>query len=241
MKMIDLHCHILYDIDDGAKTKEDSAALLHTAVQNGIKAIIATPHFNDYSAVDEFVAKRDERVNFLREFIGEKGLDIGLGAGAEVFLQNDVFSDCDLSPLCINGSRYLLCEYTLRPFDPKYAVIYAERVLSMGLIPIIAHPERYICFHTEKWVAKELCDMGALLQVNASSLAGRGGDEIKDYATELVLSRLADFVATDAHSAVSRPNDIIKCAERFDERITSEDIKRLVYKNPLKVLKDEIL
>ena len=57
--------------------------------------------------------------------------------------------------------------------------------------------------------------MGALLQVNASSLAGRGGDEIKDYATELVLSRLADFVATDAHSAVSRPNDIIKCAERF--------------------------
>ena len=83
--------------------------------------------------------------------------------------------------------------------------------------------------------------MGALLQVNASSLAGRGGDEIKDYATELVLSRLADFVATDAHSAVSRPNNIIKCAERFDERITSEDIKRLVYKNPLKVLKDEIL
>lgn len=56
-----------------------------------------------------------------------------------------------------------------------------------------------------------------------------------------MLSRLADFVATDAHSAVSRPNDIIKCAERFDERITSEDIKRLVYKNPLKVLKDEIL
>ena len=83
--------------------------------------------------------------------------------------------------------------------------------------------------------------MGALLQVNASSLAGRGGDEIKDYATELVLSRLADFVASVAHSAVSRPNDIIKCAERFDERITSEDIKRLVYKNPLKVLKDEIL
>ena len=83
--------------------------------------------------------------------------------------------------------------------------------------------------------------MGALLQVNASSLAGRGGDEIKDYATELVLSRLADFVATDAHSAISRPNDIIKCAERFDERITPEDIKRLIYKNPLKVLKDEIL
>lgn len=91
MKMIDLHCHILYDIDDGAKTKEDSAALLHTAAQNGIKAIIATPHFNDYSAVDEFVAKRDERVKFLREFIGEKGLDIGLGAGAEVFFAKRCF------------------------------------------------------------------------------------------------------------------------------------------------------
>lgn len=91
MKMIDLHCHILYDIDDGAKTKEDSAALLHTAVQNEIKAIIATPHFNDYSAVDEFVAKRDERVKFLREFIGEKGLDIGLGAGAEVFCKTMFF------------------------------------------------------------------------------------------------------------------------------------------------------
>ena len=148
MKMIDLHCHILYDIDDGAKTKEDSAALLHTAVQNEIKAIIATPHFNDYSAVDEFVAKRDERVKFLREFIGEKGLDIGLGAGAEVFLQNDVFSDCDLSPLCINGSRYLLCEYTLRPFDPKYAV-------ASGKVHMFPHGEvgrkgalRYGCSFT---------------------------------------------------------------------------------------------
>ncbi len=241
MNMIDLHCHILYDIDDGAKTKEDSAALLYTAAQNGIKAIIATPHFNDYSAVDEFVAKRDERVKYLREFTDEKGLDIGLGAGAEVFLQDDVFSDCDLSPLCINGSRYLLCEYTLRPFDPRYAVIYAERVLSMGLVPIIAHPERYRSFHTESRVTKELCDMGALLQVNASSLAGRGGSEIKNYATELVLSGQAQFVATDAHSAVSRPNDIIKCTEYFDERISPEDIKRLVYKNPLKVLKNELL
>lgn len=73
MKMIDLHCHILYDIDDGAKQRGFRRAASHGGT-NGIKAIIATPHFNDYSAVDEFVAKRDERVNFLREFIGEKGL-----------------------------------------------------------------------------------------------------------------------------------------------------------------------
>lgn len=236
MNMIDLHCHLLYGMDDGAKTIEDTLALCRSAVQNDIKAIIATPHFNDYFNIGKFAEVREDRISVIETFLAEQDIDLGIGSGAEVFLNDDIFSVEDLSPLCINGSRYLLCEYHLLPFEPKYAGIYAERIVSLGLVPIIAHPERYLTFLDNPWIVDDLADMGTLFQVNAASLAGKGGERVQSFATDMVLTGKASFIGTDAHSAVSRSNDFKDCAAAFNERIGIETVKKLVYKNPLKVI-----
>lgn len=237
--MIDLHCHILYGLDDGASNFDESFSLCKSAIENSINAIIATPHFRDYYHIEAFVEIRERRAQRLRDAIEEAGLDLGLGTGCELFLCDDVFAVEDFSSLAIHNTRYVLAEYQLPPFDPKYAVVYAEKIVRDGFVPIIAHPERYRTFLDNPWVVNELLDMGALLQLNASSLAGKGGERVKLFATELVLSGKAQFIGTDAHSPQTRANDYIRCRATFDERITSEMLHRLTCKNPFRVISDQ--
>lgn len=237
--MIDIHCHLLWGMDDGAKNYNDSLALCRLAVENSINAIVATPHFYDYNNVEKFVREREQKAQDLREMVEREDLDIGIGTGAEVFLSDGIFDVEDFTPLSINESRYVLCEYILKPFDPKYAVIYAERICQMGFVPVIAHPERYKTFIENKWVADELLKLGALFQINVPSLSGKGGEIIKDYASELVFSNGAAVLGTDAHSPFSRPNDYLACRPDFDESIDEETLAILTVKNPYKIISNK--
>lgn len=236
--MIDLHCHILPAMDDGAEDMDEAVALCRSAVENGISAVAATPHFCDYYDMEGFVALRERRAEELRAAAAGLNLELKIETGAELFLCDDIFDVGNLTPLSLSGSRYMLCEYSLAPFDPHYASVCAEYILSSGFIPIIAHPERHITFYQNRWVVEELSQMGALFQVNTASLAGKGGEQMKDFATELVLDGRADFIATDAHAPVLRPNDYLNCRRNFDGRISEEMLLRLTQTNPLLVLSD---
>lgn len=238
--MIDIHCHILPGIDDGAPNVEESAEMIKTAAFNKIEAIIATPHFTDFERIDEFLYNRDEAIEAFEDMFESLDCRVAVGYGAEVFLNSKVFTAGDLDELTLNKSRYMLCEYTLKPFDTERAVIYAEEILDRGFVPIIAHPERYITFARNPEVVNELWDMGCMFQVNASSLAGHGGEEMQDFARELIIRGFADFVATDAHSHRGRNNRILDKIEEFPESISEEMLGRLLEEAPLTVLKDGI-
>lgn len=226
-------------MDDGAKNYDDSLKLCQLAAENSINAIVATPHFYDYNNVDKFVREREQKAQDLREMVEKEELDIGIGTGAEVFLSDGIYDIEDFTPLSINESRYVLCEYILKTFDPKYAVVYAEKIVRNGFVPIIAHPERYKTFIDNKWIVDELLNLGALLQVNAPSLAGKGGQTVKEYAEDLVLSGKTAILATDAHSPFARPNDYIECKENFNVSITDEMLNMLTRKNPYKIISDK--
>lgn len=239
--MIDLHCHLLWGMDDGARSSEESLMLCRLAVINSINAIVATPHFDDYYSVEKFVREREKKADELREKAEKEGIDIGIGTGAEVLLSDGIFEVKDFTPLSVNESRYVLCEYLLEPFDPKYAVIYAKRVLQKGFVPIIAHPERYKTFLDNRWIVEELSELGALFQVNVPSLAGKGGEIIKEFSTELVLSNRVSALGTDAHSPYSRSNDYADCRQSFDNRIDEDMLKKLTIKNPYKIISNKDL
>lgn len=239
--MIDLHCHILPEMDDGSTSYDESFEMAETAVKNKIEVMIATPHFSDFDSVDEFVFMRDEKAVSLNKMINDFNLNVVVGCGAEVYLSNRVFTAGNLDSLTINGSKYMLCEYSLKRFDTQKAVIYAEEILSRGYIPIIAHPERYISFFKDRQIVNELWDMGCRFQVNASSLAGRGGENMQDFAADMILRGFVDFVATDAHSPRSRNNKILSKIKDFPDEITNEKIEYLTLTAPLKVIKKEKL
>ncbi len=238
--MIDIHCHILPGIDDGARDITESAEMVNVARLNKIDAIIATPHFTDFNKIEDFLFNRYEAIQSFEEMLESFDNKPAVTYGAEVFLDNKVFTAGNLDELTLNGSRYMLCEYTLEPFATEKAVIYAEEICARGYIPIIAHPERYISFAQNPTVVNRLWDMGCKFQVNASSLAGAGGEDMRRFTEDLILKGFADFIATDAHSHKIRNNRILEKMEDFPESISEDMLKYLLENAPLRVLKDEV-
>lgn len=239
--MIDLHCHILPNMDDGSENSHISLQMAEMAQENGIDVIVATPHFTDYNNVDEFVYIRNDKAISLNEEINKADLHVPIACGAEVFLDSHIFTADSLDELTINGSKYMLCEFTLKPFDTQKATLYIEELFSRGYIPIIAHPERYETFAQKPEIFNELWDMGCRFQVNASSLAGNGGEAMRQFSLELIKRGFVDFVSTDAHSSTVRRNNILSKIKRFPEELSKQQIEYLIHTAPLAVLKKEIL
>lgn len=239
--MTDIHCHIVYAIDDGCENLDDSLKLGYIGKENGIDRICATPHFTPYSRYDEFIAVRNSHIEMMNSEFSDSGLDLSVCPGAEIFLSDWIYSADDLEELTLNGSGYVLCEYSLKSMDPQKCIEYAEEVLAMGYKLIIAHPERYKTFHENPFVSEVLLKMGVLFQVNSMSLAGFGSEEEKLAAEKYVLDGSAVAIGTDSHRPYWRANDFKNHRRNFDSAITDDIIERLTVTNPEKILADEKL
>lgn len=220
--MIDLHCHLLWGMDDGAGSFEETASLCKTAVQNKLDTVILTPHMKNLDRLDDFIFCRDENAKELQNALEAMEIPLTIYTGAEVYLNDKIFTAEGLHDLALAHSRYLLCEFSIPEFMPKRAIAYVEEVFEHGLVPIIAHPERYATSYKHPHFLEELADMGALFQVNAPSLAGKFGETVQDFATSLLTSSMVDFIATDAHRPHWRPNKMLDFIAEFPKEITPE-------------------
>ena len=240
--MIDLHCHILWNMDDGAETMEKTIEMCRTAVENDISIVAATPHMTDLRQTDDFLYTRNRKITELNRLLNAKEISLRVCGGAEVYLNDWIFeADDELAELTLNRSRYLLCEYSLRLFDPEKAVLFAEEIAERGLVPLIAHPERYPTFHEYPDIVPELYDLGARFQVNADSLTGRIGENVRDFAVNMLTNGFADVIATDAHGVNHRKNDIQEIQMMFPPVITPEILRYTTETAPLCILKNEPL
>lgn len=236
--MIDLHCHLLWDMDDGAASMEKTIQLCRSAVKNGIRIIAATPHLTDVELIDDFLYMRNQRISELNAYLEAEQMPLKVCGGAEVYLNNRIFEAENLNEVTVNRSRYLLCEYSLQPFEPERAILFAEEILERDLIPLIAHPERYPTFHKYPEIPQELRNMGARLQVNADSLAGLLGTEVQDFAKTLLLDGTAEMIATDAHDPQYRGNAFLEMQAQFPPEITKELIYWATWIAPQYVLRN---
>ena len=237
--MIDIHSHILFDIDDGAETLEDSVKLCRDAADNGVKLITATPHFFDYSHIRSFVSERNHKISVLREILDEEGIPISVAAGSELFLNDKVFSAGDLDALTINGSRYMLCEFPLGPFDIDRAPLWIDELISRGYTPIVAHPERYIEFHRNLYIIDELLDREVVFQVNIDSLTGKNGEEPQKMAVDMVMRKIALLIGSDAHDTEYRHTRLREKFKDLPEFIDERILLDCMDKNAKAILKNE--
>lgn len=239
--MIDLHCHILYGMDDGPRDFDTSLRLCYLAMENGIEKIVATSHLTSLVDIDRYVAARDERIAELRAELERRELNLQIYPGAEVFAGEDLMYPLPLEKVTINGSRYILVEFDFYNLRFSTVLRYIEEILKRGLVPIIAHPERYSFLQIQYDRVNFLMDMGVLFQVNAGSLASRGGREEFDLAYEMVLKQAANFIATDAHSLQNRPNDLLRMMRDFPPNINQNWLERMVRTSPQAVIDNEIV
>lgn len=215
--MIDLHCHILPNVDDGSQSLEESLQMAEQAVEDGIKAMVATPHTLNgvnTNGVEDVLSG----VAALQGALSANHLDLKLHPGADIHLCTDMVQRITSREACtINDTgKYILLELPSQmiPNGVKDE-IFALKL--NGITPIITHPERNTMVQHDPDILYQLVQMGALAQVTAMSLTGDFGEFIGQVSATLLRYRLVQIIASDAHSAKDRPPVLSGAVERAAE------------------------
>lgn len=205
--MIDFHCHILYGLDDGADSLEESVEMAKIAHEDGVRHIFATPHFNANFLVDQETVTR--RVASFQQTLDTLGIPVKIHPGNEVRLENKqfVYEHFSAERYCLLGPsrRFVLLEQRWNEYEPDSPEI-VRWFMQNGIRPIIPHPERHFFFRENPELLDELVALGAWMQVNADSIVGNNGEEIREFSRELAEQNLIHMLATDAHNVRRKPN-----------------------------------
>jgi protein-tyrosine phosphatase len=200
--VIDLHCHVLYGIDDGPATIEGSIAIARASASAGTRAILATPHVNwRYPNTSEQIAVAVAELN---EKLAEEEIAVEILAGAEIAMTRigDIAPD-ELSRLALAGGSWLLVEPPFTPAASGLDTILIE-LQRQGHRILLAHPERCPAFHRDPEMLTRLVRGGILTSITAGSLVGRFGETPRRFAIALLRKGLAHNVASDAHDEANR-------------------------------------
>jgi len=202
--MVDIHSHIVFGVDDGAKTIEDSVAMLEIAAEGGTTDIVATPHSDLKYRFSPGLVR--ERIAEMQERVGER---IRIHRGCDFHLYFDNIRSClaDRTPYTINGHRYLMVEFSEKSI-PKNIVEVFQDMLQREITPVVTHPERNALLMGQVDQLVEWVRMGCLMQLTAQSFTGRFGKSAEANTRKLMDHRLVHFVASDAHDTEWRPPDM---------------------------------
>lgn len=236
----DIHTHILPGVDDGAKDKDISMAMLRMAWKDGIRRIVLTPHNKPSRRNVSFktIQKLSEQ---LLEEARQEGMEFTFCPGNEIYYRSDMIGDLEEGRACtMADTSYVLVEFNpMDDFDYIRNGIY--QVLAAGYRPIIAHVERYSCMLSKPSRVEELKNMGCYIQVNAGSIMGQYGFSVKQMTKKLLKQQLIHFVASDAHDTDKRAPRLSDCAKYVTKKFGESYSNRIFLENPDKMLKDEYI
>ncbi|MFL6038603.1 MAG: tyrosine-protein phosphatase [Gaiellaceae bacterium] len=235
--MIDLHTHILPGLDDGVATVDEARELARRAAAEGVTVVAATPHVrDDYPTT---VTQMVEAVDSLHEDFARQGLQIDVLRGAEIAIDRlPQIAEPELAELSLAGSRrYLLLEFPYSGWPPGIAG-QVRRLLSVGLVAVLAHPERNREVQAEPERLGPLVEAGALVQITAASLDGRLGPSSRKAAQTLIERGHAHLLASDAHGPSIREAGLAAAAsavgnKRLARWLTEEAPAAIVAGEPL--------
>jgi protein-tyrosine phosphatase len=227
--MVDLHCHILPGLDDGAKTMEESLVMAETAMADGITHVVATPHANDQFGFD-FAQVRQLRDQLLAQLGGR--LKIAIGCDFHLSPENLIALRKESRAYSINQHDYLLLEFNEFSIPPSMDQTLHEIQLA-GLRPIITHPERNAILRTHPERLRNWVKRGCFAQVTGGALTGVFGQTALEKALEWIRTGVVHFVASDAHNNGSRPLRLKPAYEVVEEQFGKEKARVLFLENPL--------
>ena len=223
--LIDIHSHIVFNVDDGARNLEESLKLIDMARGQGIKKIIATPHTMPNLKPEEII----EKINIIRSKIHERDMDCEIYTGQEIFYSCSAIEKVKKGEyLTLANSKYILVE-----FEPAVSFSYLKRatrdIIFAGYIPIFAHVERYSCLQKDDRL-DEIRDMGALFQMNYTSLNGGVFNKNTAWCKAKIKEGYISFMATDMHRIGGREPDIAN-ALRWLSKGVEKHFREITYDN----------
>ncbi|MBM7641766.1 capsular polysaccharide biosynthesis protein Cps4B [Streptococcus loxodontisalivarius] len=244
--MIDIHSHIIFGVDDGPKSIEQSLALIDEAYNQGVREIVATSHRRKgmFETPEETIAQNYASLN---EQVEERySGDLKLHYGGELYYSSDIPQKLDdgLVPR-MAGTRFALIEFSMN--TPWHEIQTALRnVIMMGVTPIVAHIERYDALAFKKERVEELIKLGCYTQINSSHVlkAKLFGDKYKVFkkrAAYFLEENLVHCVASDMHNLDSRPPFMSQAQQLIEKRYGKRRADDLFYNNPKTLLENTFI
>ncbi len=205
--MIDIHCHILPGVDDGARDIDESIAMARRSVENGVTHIIATPHFNSSYLVDRPLVI--ERVRDVQAALDRENIPLTILPGNEVRIESIAFvkENAEQRRFCYlgNAEKFILLEQKWSGYN-EGSIDLLEWFKERGVTIIVPHPERHFFFRDNPDQLLKLLDAGAWTQVSVDSLLGKNSPEAQTFAEWLLENDRVHTLATDAHNTNRKPN-----------------------------------
>lgn len=226
--MIDIHCHILPEIDDGPKDWEAATEMVRIAVADGIEHIVATPHANEQYAFDR--ARAAAVLERLRE-TGGKSLQFSLGCDFHFSFENVQDALAHPARYTIGATPYLLVEFSDYAISPLSLEVIGK-LRQAGLVPVVTHPERNLLMQRSPQEVLRLVECGCPVQVTASSVLGGWGEGARRAALWLLEHDAVHALASDAHSPRHRPPQLSAARDAVAQHVGGDLARVLVEDNP---------
>ena len=240
LNYVDLHCHILPGVDDGAQDIITSRRMLEMAKADGIGQIVVTPHYKAHKH-NESKEKIVQLVQEAQEWLDAQGYALKLYTGNEVKYFHEMTNLLKEHKLCtLADSFYVLVEFTPKD-DYSYIRHGVKEILAAGFYPVVAHIERYEVLSSHEEHIEELVDMGAYMQVNAASIEGKFGIITKHKVIKWIKNGLVHFVASDAHTDHTRIPNLSKSAKIIEKKCGIETVQELYHDNQQKIIENKVI
>lgn len=237
--IIDIHAHILPNIDDGSRSMEETKTMLALAWKQGIRTMIATPHYNP-SKQGKTADKIKQAVSDVQKEASKIDECFQILCGNEVFYMEGVIEDLkNGKALTLAGTSYVLVEFG-QNVSAQECYRAARSLTASRYIPIFAHVERYACMRREG-VLDELIRLGVLMQMNFDSLNGPVWDRNAAWCKKTLKNGSIHFLGTDMHRSDWRKPQTDKTMAYLERQFGEEETRKLVWNNPEKIIKNQYL
>lgn len=236
MELCDLHCHILFGMDDGSPDIKTSVEMAKMAYASGVRTLAATPHSNVEEDDMPLRCKRIEhRAAMLREALAEEGVPLRLITGMELFIRDNLREIMESGGfLPLGESRCLLGEFDFGE-NAGFMEDALQYILDCGFVPVLAHPERYAAVQHRPERAARWFESGVIIQVNKGSVLGRFGEGPRAAADWILEHGFAHIVASDAHGTQRRTPDMTEVFEYISDNYSKRYAEILLSANPNRI------
>ena len=228
--MIDLHCHLLPYVDDGASVLDEARELLAMEAEQSVKEVNITPHLRQgmFETPDEVIQRQFERLCQQPE-----ANNLALHLSREYHIDSLFWEKLQEGSILPIGKNTILAEFSSQ-HSAEQILSAAKEIMAAGYTPLVAHVERYPAATVD--VIEQLHQTGALVQVNADAVLGYDGRMVRRFVHGLLQSDLVDVIASDAHSTDFRPPRLRECYAYLTRKYGVEKAEQLLQKTPAKIL-----
>ncbi len=234
--LIDIHCHAVPGVDDGAEDMYAAGKILQAEYRNQVSAVIVTPHYREgmFETPQDLINRQFQRLNEMVKR-SRSGMKVYLGCEyhANVKMIRDLKKGARPT---MAGTKYVLVEFSERH---NYQLIRNQvyALLTVGYTPIIAHAERYPCLLESPKLVEELVQLGAEVQLTAGNVIGESGFKRKRFCGKMLRHNLVKYIATDAHDITTRKPNLQACAQYVEKKYGRAAAEQIFIKNPSRIIK----